>query len=73
MMRVENEILAEIHRGRAERARACNYDVDVIFAEMREDLTRLRAEGWKVVSFPPKRIEEASAVVREEPPKPRNP
>ena len=49
--------------------RACNYDVDVIFAEMREDLERLRAEGWKVAAFPPKRIEEASAVVREEPPK----
>jgi hypothetical protein len=31
----ENEILAEIHRVRAEHARECNYDVDVIFAEMR--------------------------------------
>ena len=69
-MSVENEILAEIHRGRAEHARACNYDVDAIFAEMREDLEHLRAEGWKVVSFPPKRIEETSAVLREEPPKP---
>ena len=68
-MIAENEVLAEIHRGRAEHARACNYDVDVIFAEMRQDLERLRAEGWKVVSFPPKRIEEASAVVREDPPK----
>ena len=67
---IENEILAEIHRGREEHARACNYDVNVIFAEMREDLERLRAEGWQVVSFPPKRIEEPTAVLREEPPKP---
>jgi hypothetical protein len=66
---IENEILAEIHRGRAEHARACNYDVKVIFAEMREDLERLRAEGWKIVSFPPKRIEEPTAVLQEEPPK----
>ena len=68
-MIAENEVLAEIHRGRAEHARAFNYDADVIFAEMRQDLERLRAEGWKVVSFPPKRTEEASAVVREDPPK----
>jgi len=66
---IENEILAEIHRGRAEHAHACNYDVDVIFAEMREDLERLRAEGWRVVSFPPKRIEGQTAVLREDPPK----
>lgn len=66
---IENEILAELHRGRAEHARACSYDVDVIFAEMREGLERLRAEGWQVVSFPPKRIGEPTAVLREEPPK----
>ena len=45
----ENEILAEIHRVRAEHARECNYDVDVIFAEMREELKRLQAEGWLLV------------------------
>ena len=50
----ENEILAEIHRVRAEHARECNYDVDVIFAEMREDLKRLQAEGWQVVSPAPR-------------------
>ena len=49
----ENEILAEIHRVRAEHARECNYDVDVIFAEMREELKRLQAEGWQVVSPAP--------------------
>jgi hypothetical protein len=64
----ENEILAEIHRVRAEHARECNYDVDVIFAEMREDLKRLQAEGWQVVSPAPR--EKATACsLREEPPK----
>ena len=67
---IENEILAKIHLGRAEHARACNYDVDVIFAEMRKDLERLRAEGWQVVSFPPKRIEVSTAMLREDPPEP---
>ena len=66
----ENEIIAEIHRHRAEHARECNYDVDVIFARMGEELERLKAEGWEVVSLSPRRIEEPTCVVREEPPKP---
>ena len=65
----ENEILEEIHRVRAEHARECNYDIDVIFAEMREDLKRLQAEGWKVVT-PAPREQEISTALREEPPKP---
>ena len=64
----ENEILAEIHRVRAEHARECNYDVDVIFAEMREELKRLQAEGWQVVS-PAPREKETAHPLREEPPK----
>ena len=63
-----NEILDEIHRVRAEHARECNYDVDVIFAEMHEDLKRLQAEGWQVVS-PAPREKETSYALREEPPK----
>ena len=63
----ENEILAEIHRVRAEHARECNYDVDVIFAEMREELKRLQAEGWQVVS-PAPRETDTNCVLREEPP-----
>ena len=64
-----NEIIAEIHRARAEHARECNCDVDVIFARMGEELERLKAEGWKVVTLPPRRVPE-SCVVREETPKP---
>ena len=63
----ENEILEEIHRVRAEHARECNYDVDTIFAKMREDLKRLEAEGWKIVS-PAPRETEAAYSLREEPP-----
>ena len=66
----ENEILEEIHRIRAEHAKSCNYDVDTIFAEMREDLKRLEAEGWKVVS-PAPREKETAYSLREEPPKKR--
>ena len=61
-----NEILEDIYRVRAEHARECNYDVDVIFAEMREDLKRLQAEGWKVVS-PAPREKETACSLREEP------
>ena len=64
----ENEILEEIRRIRAEHAKACNYDVDVLFAEMREHLKRLQAEGWKVVT-PASRKRETSCALREEPPK----
>jgi hypothetical protein len=61
-----NEILEDIYRVRAEHARECNYDVDVIFAEMREDLKRLQAEGWKVVS-PAPREKETAYSLREKP------
>jgi hypothetical protein len=64
----ENEILEQIHRVRAEHARECNYDVDVIFAQMREDLERLKAEGWRVVSPAPRETETACAL-RDAPPK----
>ena len=64
----ENEILEQIHRVRAEHARECNYDVDVIFAQMREDLERLKAEGWRIVTSAPREKETAYSL-REEPPK----
>ena len=66
----ENEIIAEIHRARAEHARECDYDVDVIFEKMGEELKRLEAEGWKVASLPARRVAEETCVMREEPPKP---
>lgn len=64
---IENEILQEIRRVREEHARECNYDVHVMFEQMRAETERLKADGWKVIS--PAVIEESSAVVREEPPK----
>jgi len=63
----ENEILEEIHRIRAEQARECGYDVDVMMARMRQNLGRLKEEGWKIVS-PPKRPAEKSGAVHEDPP-----
>ena len=66
----ENEIIAEIHRTRAEHARECNYDVDVIFAKMGEELERLKAEGWTVASHPPRRIADSTCILREDPPAP---
>ena len=65
----ENETIAEIHRARADRARECNYDVDVMFAKMGEELKRLEAEGWKVASHPARRTAEETSVMREELPK----
>ena len=63
----ENEILKEIRRVREEHARECNYDVHVMFEQMRAETEQLKAEGWKVVS--PAVAQEPSAVVREDPPK----
>ena len=65
----ENEILSEIHRVREEIARECGYDMETIFARMRERTEQLKAEGWTVVSPAPRQPEPASAL-REEPPKP---
>jgi hypothetical protein len=64
----ENEILEEIHRIRAEHAAECGYDVKVMFARMDEELERLKAEGWQVVS-PAPRKKGNSYALREEPPK----
>ena len=67
-----NEILDEIRRVREEHARECGYDVDEIFARMRENLEHLKAEGWQIVS-PAPRASEPAGVLREEPPRPGNP
>jgi hypothetical protein len=64
----ENEILQEIRRVREEHARECNYDVHVMFEQMRTETEQLKAEGWKVVS--PEATRVRSAIVRENPPKP---
>ena len=63
-----NPILDEIHRVREDIARECNYDVDVLFARMREHLERLKAEGWQVV-YPEPRQPDATVALREETPR----
>ena len=68
-MNTENEILTDLRRIRDEHARECGYDIHRVFAELRAETERLKAAGWTVVSFPPKRIEEPTAMVREDPPK----
>ena len=45
----------------------CGYDVDTLFARMRQDLERLKAEGWQVV-YPAPREAEITGAMREEPP-----
>jgi len=67
-----NEILQEIYRVREEHARECGYDVDVMFARMKEDLKRLEAEGWNVVSPGAPETAEPSYLLREEPRKKTN-
>lgn len=64
----ENEILDEIHRYREEHARAFGYDIHKIFADIRRNTERLKAEGWNVVSPAPRDTEPAD--LREEPPNP---
>ena len=65
----ENEILRALHRLREEHASECGCDIDTIFARMSEDLKRLKAEGWQVVSPGPRAAVEADGFVREDPPK----
>jgi len=64
----ENEILSEIHRVREEIARECGYDIHKMFDQIRERTEKLKAEGWEIVS-PPPRETEAPLLLRDEPPK----
>ena len=67
-----NEILDEIRRVREQHARECGYDVDMIFTRMRENLERLKAEGWQIVA-PAPRAPEPAGLLRDEPPQAGNP
>jgi hypothetical protein len=62
-----NEILEDIYRVRDEHARECNYDVDTIFARMNEHLKELKAQGWKVVSPPPRQPQETACALHDKP------
>jgi len=68
MMKI-NEILDDIYRVREEHARECAYDVNTIFARMKDHLKELEAQGRRVVS-PAPREKVAAGFLREEPPKP---
>ncbi len=59
----ENEILQEIRRVREEHARECNFDVLVMFQQMRAERAKFNSRGWKVV--PPTLTQETFAEVRE--------
>lgn len=69
-MNPENEILADLRRIRDEHAEECGYDIHRMFAELRVETERLKAEGWKVVAAPSLRDEDSTSILREEPPKP---
>ena len=62
-----NEILEEIYAGREQHARECGFDVNVMFARMNEHLKELKAQGWKVVSPPPRQPQEISYAFRDKP------
>lgn len=68
-MNTENEILTDLRRIRDDHAEEYEYDIHRMFAELRAETKRLKAEGWTVVAAPAPRHEE-SCVVREDPPKP---
>jgi hypothetical protein len=49
----DNEILEEIRRIRDEHARECNYDVQILFDQIRAETEQLKKEGWNVLPPPP--------------------
>jgi hypothetical protein len=63
-----NDILEDIYRIREEHARECGFDVDLMFAQMKQELCRLKSEGWKIVAPGPREVE-TCCVMREDPPK----
>ena len=62
-----NEILDEIYAGREQHARECGFDVSVMFARMNEHLKELKAQGWKVVSPPPRQPLKTSYALHDKP------
>lgn len=66
----ENEIIAEIHRTRADIARECDHDVDKLFAYLRKKTAEFQAAGWEVADIAAEQREAGeNCVFREEPPK----
>ena len=52
-------IVEEVRRSRDEYAARFGHDLDAISQDLREQAERLEAEGWEVVSLPPRRQEPA--------------
>ena len=72
-MSTGNEILTDLRRIRDAHAKECGYDIHRMFAELRAETEQLKTEGWTVVAAPLREREESPSIVREEPPKPKNP
>jgi hypothetical protein len=53
---VEDPIVEEIRKVRQEYAAKFNYDLRSIFLDMKAKEAEYRKQGWKVVSFRPKKI-----------------
>ena len=66
-----NPILAENRKTRDDLARETGYDLNKLFAYIRVEEAKARARGVKFAPLP-ERVESRS-VVREEPPKPKQP
>ncbi len=62
----ENEILDEIHRGRAQHARECGYDIHQIFEQSRAQTAKLKADGWEIVSFGSREPSDTLLILRDE-------
>ena len=62
-----NEILEEIYAGREQHARECGFDVNVMFARMNEHLKELKAQGWKIVSPPPRQAKAVACALHDQP------
>ena len=57
-----DQIVEEVRRSREEYAARFGHDLDAIAQDLRKQTERLEAEGWEVVSLPPRRQDPAGEV-----------
>ncbi len=53
-------IVDEVRRARDEYARALDYDLEAMFADLLQQQEKAREQGWRIVTMPPRKLDQPS-------------
>jgi hypothetical protein len=48
-------IVDEVRRARDEYARALDYDLEAMFADLQQQQEKAREQGWRIIAMPPRK------------------